>query len=821
MERRAEAVGPGGPTLRSVVRTPVLGRAVAMVGLCLAWARAEPGDAQERLPLPLVQSELADSPVEAMPLTLRDASRDDRWLGMGARDVRWAPGGSVAYFRWHSRPEPGDLEEEDPWFRVDADGTWAERLPDSLVSMVPSPSLSWSRQGDRAAWVNGESLIVFDPDRSPAVRTVVRLGESLSDPVMDGEGGTVTFQAGGGLYAYQLSSGRLALVARQVAESGGEPPSRAGAWLREEQRQLLEYVQDQEERERARAAHSLRVDGGQVQPIPLPPEAEVDQLRRSPDGRFLTFRARFPAAERPPTRYMDYLDASGYSRALDARSKVGEARDRFRLGVVTIDPAVPTDSVAVRWVELHEAGEQVTVPHGPFWNLEGTRAVAQFIGEDHQDLWYAEVDLETGSAKVLAHDHDGAWIGGPPVQANYLGPALMEWLHGDRLVFASERSGWSHLYRLDPDGTVTALTEGPWEVRDARLSRDRTKWLIQASREHPGEDHLYVLPAAGGDLVRITEGGGRHVGRWSPDGRRLAVLSDDATHMPDLFLRSDVPGDMGRRVTVSGADAFYRVRLRTPEIVSFPHPDGDPLWAAVYRPDDAVPGGPALIHVHGGGYRQFAHRGWSVYGYGLHLGFLHYMVEQGYTVLDFDYRGSAGYGRGYRTDIARSMGVKDVDGAVSAAEYLVEELGVDPARIGMYGVSYGGFMTLMSQFRYPGVFKAGIARAAVTDWAHYSDGWTSRILGIPDVDAEAYRLSSPIYHAEGLEDRLLITHGLVDDNVHFQDAARLIQRLIELEKEFEVMVYPGEPHTVETEAGRYDLVRRSAAFFERWLGSGR
>ncbi len=126
-------------------------------------------------------------------------------------------------------------------------------------------------------------------------------------------------------------------------------------------------------------------------------------------------------------------------------------------------------------------------------------------------------------------------------------------------------------------------------------------------------------------------------------------------------------------------------------------------------------------------------------------------------------------------------------------------------------------MTLMSQFRYPGVFAAGIARAAVTDWAHYSDGWTSRILGVPHADPEAYRRSSPIYYAEGLQDHLLITHGLIDDNVHFQDAARLVQRLIELEQDFEVMYYPVEPHTIQTEASRYDYVKRAMTFFDRHL----
>jgi len=199
------------------------------------------------------------------------------------------------------------------------------------------------------------------------------------------------------------------------------------------------------------------------------------------------------------------------------------------------------------------------------------------------------------------------------------------------------------------------------------------------------------------------------------------------------------------------------------------------------------------------------------------VGFIQWLLQEGYTVLDFDYRGSSGFGRDYRTDIYRSMGIKDVDGAVSAAEYLVREHGVDPDRIGMYGVSYGGFFTLMSLFRYPGVFAAGVSNDGVTDWAHYSDSWTSRILNLPHEDPEAYRTSSPIYHAEGLEDPLLLVHGLIDDNVHFQDAARLVQRLIELEKDFDVMFYPVERHNFAYEEGRYDYYRRMAEFFRRHL----
>jgi dipeptidyl aminopeptidase/acylaminoacyl peptidase len=199
------------------------------------------------------------------------------------------------------------------------------------------------------------------------------------------------------------------------------------------------------------------------------------------------------------------------------------------------------------------------------------------------------------------------------------------------------------------------------------------------------------------------------------------------------------------------------------------------------------------------------------------VGLLHYLLERGYTVLDFDYRGGAGYGRDYRTDIYRSMGQKDVDGALPAIDYLVREHGIDRKRIGVYGVSYGGFFTLMALFRHPGLFSAGIANAAVTDWAHYQHPWTSRILGVPAGDSASYQISSPINHSAALADPLLITHGLVDDNVQFQDAARLMQKLIEQGKHFEVMVYPTEPHTIQTEASRRDYVRRAVDFFDRNL----
>lgn len=768
-------------------------------------------------PLPLRQSSL-DASAPTSPLTLQDVSRLDRWIGQGARDVRWSPDGAWVYFRWHASPSADDDPEGDPWWRVDRAGRGAAVLPDSLVWQVPSSTVSWSRDGTLAAWESRGRVVVWESGRVRGASRIVAEGGRPARHVRVAHAGrAVDFMLGEDLYRWSAEAGsvrRLSMVVRRPPDTRTE----AGRWLAAQQLELFDFARDRAARARATAQREGRRDPQGAQVIPLA-EGVVDDVQLAPDGRHLTVRTVTTDARRPATLYMDFADASGYAAAKQARGKVGEPRDVQRLGIVAVDPGRPADSVTVRWLTLPAAATRAVDWHGPWWSVEGDRAVVQVASQDAHDLWLARLDVTTGALAVLDHQHDDAWLGGPPIQSNYTGPTLVEWLPGGRLAFASERGGWSHLHLAEPDGATRPLTSGAWEVRSAALSRDRSTWLLATSREHPSDDHLYTMPAAGGALTRLTSEEGRHEGVLSPDGQRLALLSSRSDRLADLWLRDPRAGGAEVRVTRSGSDHYWSHRWRRPEIVRFAHPDGGPLWAGLYRPEQPHPQRPAVVYVHGGGYRQFAHRGWSVYGFShaSHYGMINWLVQQGYTVLDFDYRGSAGYGRDYRTDIHRSMGAKDVDGAVAAARWLVRTQGVDSARIGIYGVSYGGFMTLMSLFRYPGVFAAGISAAGVTDWAHYSDGWTSRILGTPAADPEVYRATSPIYHAAGLRDALLIQHGLVDDNVHFQDAARLVQKLVELGKRFEVIYHPVEPHVIETEAGQLDFHTRLAAFFQRHL----
>ncbi|HEX9955723.1 MAG TPA: prolyl oligopeptidase family serine peptidase, partial [Fibrella sp.] len=355
---------------------------------------------------------------------------------------------------------------------------------------------------------------------------------------------------------------------------------------------------------------------------------------------------------------------------------------------------------------------------------------------------------------------------------------------------------------------------------------------------HPGEQHLYRMAVNGGsERTQITTMTGASDAVISPDESQIVVRYSGINKPWELFLMnnplaaSSSGGKVAKKaqattasatpvqLTTSTTEAFRTYPWRDADVLTIPARDGQPIYARLYKPapDAAVKAtGKAVIFVHGAGYLQNAHKWWSQY-------FREYMfhnllVDKGYTVLDIDYRGSAGYGRDWRTGIYRYMGGKDLTDHVDAANWLVKNQGVDAKRIGIYGGSYGGFITLMGMFTTPDVFKAGAALRPVTDWAAYNHGYTSNILNEPYSDTLAYRRSSPIYHAAGLKGHLLICHGMVDVNVHFQDAVRLTQRLIELKKEnWELAPYPVEDHGFVEPTSWMDEYKRILKLFDERL----
>jgi dipeptidyl aminopeptidase/acylaminoacyl peptidase len=270
------------------------------------------------------------------------------------------------------------------------------------------------------------------------------------------------------------------------------------------------------------------------------------------------------------------------------------------------------------------------------------------------------------------------------------------------------------------------------------------------------------------------------------------------------------------QITYSTTEDFKQYNWRKPEIIRFTARDEVEVPARIYKPEN--PNGAAVVFVHGAGYLQNVHEWWSNY-YREYM-FHNLLMDNGYTVLDIDYRASKGYGRDWRTGIYRHMGGKDLSDNTDGAKCLVAEHGIDSARIGIYGGSYGGFITLMAMFNESETFKSGAALRSVTDWAHYNHAYTNNILNIPITDSIAYRQSSPIYFADGLEGNLLILHGMVDNNVQFQDVVRLSQRLMELGKNnWEMAVFPMEGHGFQEASSWIDEYKRIFKLFQTTIGN--
>jgi dipeptidyl aminopeptidase/acylaminoacyl peptidase len=286
---------------------------------------------------------------------------------------------------------------------------------------------------------------------------------------------------------------------------------------------------------------------------------------------------------------------------------------------------------------------------------------------------------------------------------------------------------------------------------------------------------------------------------------QLAVLKADGT-------------DAARDLTDARTEEYKALSWHEPEIVKIPSTHfAGVIYAKVYR--DAAAAStkrPAVIFIHGAGYMQNVHLHYPYYF--REQMFNSWLVSKGYVVLDMDYRASAGYGRDWRAAIYRQMGHPELEDLLDGKKWLVEKASVDARRVGLYGGSYGGFMTLMALFRAPGEFAAGAALRPVTDWMQYENNYTSSILNTPQIDPIAYKRSSPIEFADGLRDPLLICHGVIDDNVLFEDSMRLYQRLIELHKDnFSISPYPLDRHGFTNADSWLDEYKRIYGLFEAHL----
>jgi dipeptidyl-peptidase-4 len=378
-------------------------------------------------------------------------------------------------------------------------------------------------------------------------------------------------------------------------------------------------------------------------------------------------------------------------------------------------------------------------------------------------------------------------------------------------TWSSERSGYRHLYLYAPDGRlIRQLTRGDWPAEaTVALDQKRRQLYFVGWKERPLDRQLFRVSLDGGEPEPLTPGSGMHGAVIAPDFSSFVSTSDYLVEAPNI----NVVNLRDQKITLAiHSPSDVSVDFPPPELHSFRTSDGVELHAAVYRPT-ASAHAPVIVSVYGGPGAQMVNDSW-VQTVDLRAQML---AQQGFVVLKVDNRGSARRGLAFEAPIARRMGQIEVRDQVEGVRWL-ETLGfADVSRVGIYGWSYGGFMTVMALVTAPDVFKVGVAGAPVTFWEGYDTAYTEKFMGTPQENPEGYRLGSPLAHIDRLRGKLLVIHGMIDENVHFRHTARLMQALIDAGKPFETLLYPNERHMPRSEKDRVDMERRILEFFRRNL----
>ena len=761
-------------------------------------------------------------------LSVEKIMQDPKWMGTFPSNLKWDQSSSAIYFDYNSDNAP-------------ADSLYRIRLANSKniekVSWIEEKDIDFARGTyDKAKtkkiFSKANTLILFDI-KSGKETELLQFPKSIGNPYFLANEDWIAFESENNAFIYSQKSGVLKKLTNiksgDDTKKKGPKSSDKAALLEAENLKLLSVVKERKENKevtkkirderKEKAAYSYYSGDNQV-----------TNLKVSPDAKYVTF-SLYNRGKSDNTIVPDYIDASSYTKDLNTRSKVGDDQTKVALAIYNIEkdtvynvqtntlPGIEDQPDYIRDYPDKEwdVKERDLMTSNAYFSDNGQHAIVNVRSKDNKDRWIAKIDLTTGALTNLDRQRDEAWIAGPGIGYS-MGGGTLGWLPDNKhIYFQSEATGYSHLYVLDvTTGHKKALTSGNYEVFEPYMSNDNKHWYLTTSEVDPGERHFYKMPVMGGKMTQLTSMTGNNNVSLSPDEKTIAILHSYSNQPWELYFKKNDSNSKAIQLTSGQSDIFKSYKWRDPQLISFKAEDGAQVPARLYVPDASVKNNAAVIFVHGAGYLQNVHKWWS--SYFREYMFHNLLTDLGYTVIDIDYRGSAGYGRDWRTGIYRHMGGKDLSDQVDGAKFLMDNYGIDQDKIGIYGGSYGGFITLMALFNEADTFTSGAALRSVTDWAHYNHGYTSNILNEPYNDPIAYERSSPIYFAEGLKGNLLIAHGMVDVNVHFQDVVRLAQRLIELGKDnWEMAVYPAEDHGFIEPSSWTDEYKRILKLFNATL----
>jgi dipeptidyl-peptidase 4 len=537
-------------------------------------------------------------------------------------------------------------------------------------------------------------------------------------------------------------------------------------------------------------------------------EVSVEEFHWSNDGTSLAF-VEVDASHVPTRGIPDYLGEE--TRLVQVKRPFpGEPSESRRMGIISADGG------SVQWAEL--GGDPLDLIFGVTWSPDSKTLLV-----DKSDLYIKDrrlllIDPQTGHAKLLLRESD---------PKNVTAEWWSDWApDGHGVYFISDRDNDYHVY-YEPltGGQPKAITAGDWAVFTAEVSAPGNALFVVTNEGKREERHLFRVPLTGGDPQPLTEKPGTHTPVISPDGRSFAdIYSSDSTP-PDLYLlkaeRSSAAGVTVQQLTHSPLPEFSQYHWVTPIYVDFPNAnDGTMLHARMTLPPDfdRTKKYPAIL---GSVYSNTVHNQWGGRIFHPTWGLDQYLAQQGYVILNVDISGSSGYGKVFRQRICMDYGGVDVEDLYSGVRYLVRQGFVDENRVGIWGSSYGGLLTTMSLFKKPGVYKAGVAGAPATSLFHALTG-EMRTMMAPQDHMEQYAKSSSFLKSGGLQDHLMIIHGMRDDTVLFKDSITLEQRLILQGKDVELIVLPNAPHGWDTEGmaqTRY-AYHKLVDYFQKYLGEG-
>lgn len=772
-----------------------------------------------------------ESPQQASLLTLEQIMADPDWIGRQPTSPFWSDDSQSVYYQ---QKQQGSLQK-DLWKRAINESGNGSKVPLSELHLHANKKRVLDRNRNKAAWVFKGNIFV----KNLINNKVKQLTKDNSTPhnlafLIDGR---LSFQIGDALFAIHPEHG---LYERLISWKFADEPNaleKPVDYIAEQQQQLIKVIALKRQQKTVRFNRQQELEQQNTTlastDFYFPAGNETVKASLSPNGKWLVLVEKNSLKKQNDNDIMpNYINENGRIANNKVRARVADSQsERHNIWLINLETkfkrklsfnslpgfnedvleSVKRENAAAKGETYHanRLPRDIKLMGGAIrWHNQGENVAVMLEAWDNKDRWLATIDTNNATLVSQHRLHDDAWVN---YKFNSFG-----WLNNsDELYYLSEETGYSHLYIKPLDAGSRAITFGHFEVDSLTLSANDQFMYFKGNKKHPGIYEIYRTNLQNQTLEALTNLNGMTDYALSPDEQSLLLTHSSLIRPPEIYLQS-VNNQAARQITHTTSQAFLDIDWLAPDIVPIKSSHtNQPIFSRVYSPREQSPNQKrkAVVFNHGAGYLQNSHLGWS--DYFREFMFHNLLVQQGYVVLDMDYRASAGYGRDWRTAIYRQMGTPEIQDLHDGVDWLVKNLDVDAQRVGTYGGSYGGFMTFMALFNSPKLFQAGAALRPVSDWAHYNHGYTSNILNTPDVDPIAYERSSPIYFAEGLQKPLLINAPMVDSNVFFVDVVRLVQRLIELEKQdFETAIYPVEGHGFVQPSSWLDEYRRIFKLFE-------